>query len=209
MADEPDTITVSGTAAAEIAATAADVVVAVRGSAAFGPDQSVVQAREVTALGQALEPLGVTAASIELLSVRTESTAGRFTRGSAATYRLRVRAGSLEQLPGILDVVAAHRAASIEAIEWRYPEQAGRTAALTEAIAGAQEAGAAVAQALGVELRAVHRFTEQTYDEDHAPTPRMALAAPASAVEPGPSLGLDIVHRKRVRARVELTYRTQ
>ena len=204
--DSLDTITATGTAAVEVTANSADVLVTVTGSAAFGADQALVKAREVTALVSDLQRTGIAPDSIDVLGITTQASSGRLARSSSATYQLRVRTATVEQVPLVLDSAAGQKNAGIAGIVWRYPESAGRTEALQRAIAAAREAAAAIAQALGVELLQVHRFTEHTFDEEHTPMPRMAMAA-AMAESAGPALDIDVLHRKTIRAQVELTYR--
>lgn len=208
MTEPQDTITVTGSGTADATASHADIFVRVAGSGSFGPDQSAARAKEVVALVDGLEGLGIAPDRVEVLGITTSSGGGRLARSSAATYRLRVRTETTAQVPLVLDAVAAHKHAAIDGIGWRYPERAGRMEALQEAITAAREAATTAAAVLEVRLVQVHRFTERTFDEDDRPMPRMAMAAVAeSSGDAPPSLDIEVLHRKTIRVQVELTYR--
>lgn len=203
MSEAPDTITVSGQATIDVPASHADITVSVAGSSAFGADQAIAKAREVAALAADLERAGIGPDRVEVLGITTTATTGRLSRHSAATYQLRVRTETVDQVPTVLDVVAAQKNAGIDGIDWRYPDAAGGNEALQQAVSAGRERAEVVAAALGVTLLAVHRLTEHSYDEDHRPMPRMAAMAESAA----PGMDLEVVHRKRIRATAEITYR--
>lgn len=203
MPIEPDTITVTGTATVEVAATHADVQITVRGSSSFGPDQALTKAREVVALVEALRALSIPQDRIELLGVATQSTSGRVTRSSSAAYRLNVRTDTLDQVPLVIDAVAGQKNAGIDNVAWRYPEDAGRQEALTGAVAQARAKADSVAAALEVRLQGVRRFTEHAYGRDPGPV----MQASARMEGAGPALDLDVAHYKELVADVEITYR--
>lgn len=201
----PDTITVTAESAVEVAASHADVVVSVTGSSSFGADQALAKAREVSSLAAELARAGIATDRIEVLSVSSTARTGRLGRHSEATYQLRIRTATVAQVADVIEVVGAASNAGVDGIRWRYPDREGADVALTEAITRARERAEVVATGLGVRLLQVRSFSEHSYDEDHAPMPRVAaMAAEAFA---GPTLDLDIGHRKTVRCRVEVCYR--
>lgn len=205
MVEVPDTITVTGSAATEVTASHAAVHISVTGSSSFGGDQALARAREVTAMVADLQRAGIGPDRIEVLGVATHASSGRVARSSAATYRLRVTTETTEQVPLVLDTVASQKNAGIDAVVWRYPERSGQVTALREAVAAARQTASVAAEALDVQLLQVHRFSEQTYDEEHAPMPRM-MALGANA-EGATALDIEVLHRKTVRVQVEISYR--
>jgi uncharacterized protein YggE len=207
MTEQLDTITVTGSGTADVTASHADILVRVAGSGSFGPDQATARAKEVVALVEALEAVGIAPDRVEVLGITTESGGGRLARSSAATYRLRVRTGTIAQVPLALDAVSGHKHAGIDGIVWRYPERTGRMEALQEAIAAAREAATTAAAALEVRLVQVHSFTERTFDDDLRPMPRMAMAAMADSSDAAPTLDIEVLHRKTIRVQVDLSYR--
>lgn len=206
MPEHPDTITATGSATVEVEADRADIVVRVSGSAAWGRNEALTKAREVTALVSDLQRAGIEPDRIEVLSITTQSSGGRLARSTSATYRLRVRTDDADRIPQLLDIIAAHKDAGVEGIVWRYPRGTGRPEALQQAISDARQIAAISAAALDVQLLQVHRFTQNIFDDSPGPMPRVAMAA-AMAESAGPSLDIDVVHRKTIRAQVEVTYR--
>ncbi len=205
MSEEPDTITVSGQATVMVAATHAHVFVSVKGASSFGADQALVKAREVVSLVSALEGVGIGPDRVELVGIASESRHGRIATATAATYRLKVRTASLDQVPLVVDAVGTQRNTGIDHVEWRYPEDAGREEALGQALARASGKASAVATALGVQLKGVRRLTESAYDQDSGGPQLRAIAV--GRTESAPALDLEVMHRKQLVANVEVTYR--
>jgi len=209
MDSKPDTIKVSASHKEEISANQADLFVTVRGSSLVSGDAAMQKAREVSQLVEALTSFGLSAEAIHLQGVHLETAGGALLKSSSATYRLKVRCEKLDQLPGLLDMVASQRNASMERIEWKYPEEAARERGLEAALARAKTKAGKVASALGVKLLGVYDFIENTYDEE-MPHPAFAMQAVPRAVgkaAPEPSLGMDIQHVKTIRIGVDIWYR--
>ena len=205
MTAEPDTITLTGQSTVEVAATHAHVFVSVRGASSFGADQALAKAREVVSLVAALQTVGIPPDRVELVGLATESRAGRIATATAAVYRLKVRTANLDQLPLVVDAVGTQRNAGIDRVEWRYPENAGRDEALSQALARARAKAEVVAGVLGVQLQGIHRLTENAFDQD--PGGPQLRAMSAARAESAPALDLEVMHNKQLVANVEVTYR--
>ena len=111
----------------------------------------------------------------------------------------------------MLDIIAEQKNASLERIEWRYPEDEARDRGLESAIAKGKAKAEKVAAAMGVKLLGVYEFMENTYDEERPPMPFQAKAMEMRsmrAVTPAePSLDMDIQHSKMINVSVEIWYR--
>ncbi|HEY3476466.1 MAG TPA: SIMPL domain-containing protein, partial [Anaerolineales bacterium] len=99
--------------------------------------------------------------------------------------------------------------ASLERIEWRYPEDEAREHGLEAAIAKGKARAERVAAALGVKLLGVYDFMENTFDEERPPMPFQARAMEMQALGAAdqPSLNMDIQHSKMINVNVEIWYR--
>ena len=210
MDSKPDTIHVSALFKEEINASHADLFVTVRGSSVVSGNEAMKKAREVSALVDELTRAGVSAENIHLQGVHVETSSGVLLKSSSATYHLRVQCGKLEQLPGLLDIVASQKNAALENIGWKYDDETVRARGLESAIAAAKSKADKVAASLGVNLLGVYAFTENTFDEE-APLPllgqAMLMKARPAAAESEPSLGMDIQHSKIIQVNVEIEYR--
>lgn len=219
MDTKPDTIKVSASHREEVFASYANLYVTVKGSSLVSGNEAMKKAREVSQLVEALtrpaqsggEGFGLSPDSIHLQGVRIESTSGALLRSSSAIYQLKVKTEKLDQLAGLLDVVAEQKNASVDRIEWKYPEDEARERALESAIAKGKAKAEKVAAAMGVKLLGVYDFMENSYDEEHPPMPFQAkamemrsLGAVASAE---PSLNMEVQHSKTVLVNVDIWYR--
>src|SRR5690554_7673871 len=122
METKPDTIKVSATHQEEIFASHANLYVIVKGSSLVSGNEAMKKAREVNALVEALTRFGLSPQAIQLQGVRLETASGALLKSSSAVYSLRVKAENLDQLPGLLDIIAEQKNATLQRIEWRYPE---------------------------------------------------------------------------------------
>lgn len=211
MDTKPDTIKISATHREEILATYADLLVTVRGSSVVSGDQAMKKAKEVSQLVDELIRFGLKAEDIHLQGVHVENSGGGLLKSSSAAYRLRVRCEKLDQIADLLDIVTSQKNATLERIDWKYPEEEARARGLEAVIARAKVKAEQVAAAMGVKLLGVYDFIENNYDEE-APVPFQALAKPAmrtlgAAAEQGPSLGMDIQHSKVIHVNVDVWYR--
>src|SRR6266508_6222769 len=135
MESRPDTIKVSASHREEIFASHANLYVTVKGSSVFSGNEAMKKAKDVSQLVEALTSFGLSPDAIHLQGVRIETSSGTLLKSSSAMYHLRVKSEKLEQLPGLLDVIAEQRNAALERIEWKYPEEAARDRGLEAAIA--------------------------------------------------------------------------
>jgi len=212
MEQKPDTIKISATHREEILATYADLLVTVRGSSVVSGDQAMEKAKEVSQLVDELILFGLKAEDIHLQGVHVENSSGGLLKSSSAAYRLRVRCEKLDQIADLLDIVSGQKNATLERIDWKYPEEEARARGLEAVIAKAKVKAEQVSAALGVKLLGVYDFIENNYDEE-APVPfQMQAQAVRSksfvaAVEQGPSLGMDIQHSKVIHVDVDVWYR--
>jgi uncharacterized protein YggE len=210
MDTKPDTIKVSALHHAEIFADRANLFVTVKGSSVVSGNEAMKKAREVSQLVEALIHFGLSPDSIQLLGVRIETSSGTLLKSSSASYQLRVKVEKLDQLTELLDILASQKNASLERIEWKYPEDEARDQSLESAIAKAKAKAEKVAAAMGVKLLGVYEFMENTFDEERPPMPFQAKAMEMrslGAVADQPSLDMDIQHSKIIQVNVDIWYR--
>jgi uncharacterized protein YggE len=209
MDNKPDTIKVSAFHKEEIFASHANLYVTVKGSSIVSGNEAMKKAREVSQLVEALTRFGLSPDAIHLQGVRIESSSGALLKSSSAVYRLKVKTEKVDQLAELLDIIAEQKNATLEQIEWKYPEDEARELALTNAIAKAKEKAEKVATSLGVKLLGVYDFMENTFDQE-APVPFAAQSLMMKAraeVADEPNLNMDIQHSKTVQVNVDIWYR--
>jgi uncharacterized protein YggE len=210
MDGKPDTIKVSASHREEIFASHANLYVTVKGSSVISGNEAMKKAKEVSQLVEALTGFGLSLDAIQLQGVRIETASGALLKSSSAMYHLKIKSEKIEQLAGLLDIIAEQKNATLERIEWKYPEEAARDGGLESAIAKGKERAEKVAASLGVKLLGVYDFMENTFDEERPPMPFQAMEmsmksrAAASAV---PSLNMDIQHSFSVLVNVDICYR--
>jgi uncharacterized protein YggE len=210
MESKPDTIKISTSHKEEISANRADLFVTVKGSSLVSGDQALKKAKEVSQLVEALISFGLSPEAIQLQGVHIETASGMLLKSSSATYRLKVKCEKLDQLAELLDIIASQKNATLERIDWKYPEQAAREHSMETALANAKSKADKVAKSLGVKLLGVYDFIENIYDEEmpypHFAAQAMPMKARGDAM-PEPSLGMDIQHSKTINVSVEIWYR--
>lgn len=210
MSSKPDTIKISATQREEISASHADLIVTVKGSSVVSGDQALKKAKEVSQLVEALTSFGLSPEAVHLQGVHIETASGVLLKSSSATYRLKIKCEKLEQLAELLDIIASQKNATLERIDWKYPEDAARERGLEAALAKAKSKADKVAISLGVKLLGVYDFIENIYDEE-MPYPQFAAQAmpmrSMGKAAPEPSLGMDIQHSKTINIGVEIWYR--
>ena len=207
---KPDTIKVSASHLEEIFASHANLYVTVKGSSVVSGNEAMKKAKEVSQLVEALTRFGLSPDAVQLQGVRIETSSGALLKSSSAMYHLKIKSKKLEQLTGLLDVIAEQKNASLERIEWKYPEDAARERGLEAAITKGKERAEKVAASLGVKLLGVYDFMENTFDEERPPMPfqAMEMSMKARATAPAePSLSMDIQHSKTVHVNVDIWYR--
>ena len=210
MEYKPDTIKVSSSHKEEIFADRVDLFVTVKGSSLVSGEQAMKKAKEVSQLVEALTNFGLSPEAVQLMGVRTETSSGALLKSSSAVYRLKVKCEKLDQLAELLDIIASQKNATLERIEWKYPEDAARERGLESALSKGKAKAEKVAASLGVKLLGVYDFMENTFDEERPPMPFQAMemgmkARAASA--PEPSLDMEIQHSKTIHVNVEIWYR--
>ena len=207
---KPDTIKVSASHHEEIFASHANLYVTVKGSSVVSGNEAMKKAKEVSQLVEALTKFGLSPDAVQLQGVRIETSSGTLLKSSSAMYHLKIKSEKLEQLTGLLDVIAEQKNASLEQIEWKYPEDAARERGLEAAITKGKERAEKVAVSLGVKLLGVYDFMENTFDEERPPMPfqAMEMSMKARAATPAePSLNMEIQHSKTVHVNVDIWYR--
>ena len=211
MESKPDTIKVSAFHREEIFASHANLYVTVKGSSLVSGNEALKKAREVNQLVEALTSFGLSPDAIQLQGVRIESASGTLLRSSSAVYHLKAKTEKLDQLAGLLDIIADQKNATLERIEWRYPEEEARERGLESAIAKGKTKAEKVATVMGVKLLGVYDFSENSYDEERPPMPfqamEMGMAKTRAAVADQPSLSMDIQHSKTIHVNVDIWYR--
>jgi uncharacterized protein YggE len=210
MEPKPDTIKVSATHHEEIFASHANLYVTVKGSSVVSGNEAMKKAREVNQLVEALTRSGLSPEAIQLQGVRIETVSGTLLKSSSARYHLKVKSEKLEQIPELLNIVAEQKNATLERIEWKYPEEEARDSGLESAIAKGKAKAEKVAAAMGVKLLGVYDFMENTYDEERPPMPFQAKAMEMralGAVADQPSLDMDVQHSKTIHVNVDIWYR--
>ncbi len=209
MDTKPDTIKITASHREEIFASHANLYVTVKGSSVVSGNEAMKKAREVSQLVEALTHFGLSPEAVQLLGVHIETASGALLKSSSATYRLRIRVEKLDQLAELLDIIASQKNATLERIEWKYPEEAARERGLESAIAKGKTKAEKVASAMGVKLLGVYDFSENAFDEE-MPVPfqaQRALMKSHIAAAEEPSLGMDIQHSKTIQVTVEIWYR--
>src|SRR5512147_1933516 len=208
MDTKPDTIKISVFHREEVFASHANLYVTVKGSSVVSGDQAMKKAREVSQLVEALTRYGLSPEAVQLLGVHIEASSGALLKSSSAIYSLRIRIEKLDQLADLLDILASQKNATLERIEWKYPDEAAGERALEAAIAKAKAKAGKVAAALGVKLLGVYDFNENVFDEDRpVPLQKHANLMLRTLEAPEPSLDMDIQHSKTVQVNVEIWYR--
>src|SRR5690349_20112633 len=210
MESKPDTIKVSASHREEIFASHANLYVTVKGSSVISGNEAMKKAKEVSQLVEALTRFGLSPEAVQLQGVRIETASGALLKSSSATYHLKVKSEKLEQLTGLLDIIAEQKNATLERIEWRYPEEAARERGLESTIEKAKAKAEKVAASLGVKLLGVYDFMENTFDEERPPMPFQAMEMSMkfrAAASAEPSLNMEIQHSKTVHVNVDVWYR--
>jgi len=210
MDTKPDTIKVSAFHKEEIFASHANLYVTVKGSSLVSGSEAMKKAREVSQLVEALTSFGLSPDAIHLQGVRIETASGTLLKSSSAIYHLKVKTEKLDQLTGLLDILAEQKNASLDRIEWKYPEDEARERGLETAIAKGKAKAEKVVAAMGVKLLGVYDFMENTFDEERPPMPYQAMEMSLksrAAMTDQPSLDMEVQHSKTIHVNVDIWYR--
>ena len=212
--EKPNTIQVSETRDYEIPADRADLLVTVEGASLVTGQEALHKAREVAQLVQGLTEYGFSPENIYLQGVYATKYTGTITRTSHASYRLRIHCADLSTLGDLLGIVTGQKNATLNSIEWGYPnDDAQKNQWLQECITRMNEKAARIAASLVVRLLGVHTFSEKRIDEE---TQRRSLIFRATEVEmpfrrrtlnlAGQDFGLEFSHTQNVEISVEAEY---
>ena len=202
--EQPDTITIEVTDSEEVLADHVDLLVTVKGKSLFTGQEALRKAREIRELVEGLTGSGLPEADILLESVQADVSSGITGRHSSAIYRLRIRCQELEELPDVLGVITSQRNADLTRMMWRYSDLEGLQARLLEeCLSKSKRKAERVAASLGVDLLAVHDFSEQLIDREAGMIPHPPVAVAAGPAFRGrtvtkDALGLSVSHSKRV-----------
>ena len=210
MDTKPDTIKVSAFHREEIFASHANLYVTVKGSSIVSGNEAMKKAKEVSQLVEALTLFGLSPEAIHLQGVRIETASGTLLKSSSAVYRLKIICEKLDRLADLIDIIAEQKNATLERIEWKYPEEAAGERGLEAAIAKGKAKAEKVAAAMGVKLLGVYDFMENAFDEERPPMPYQAMEMSMksrAAVGDEPSLNMDIQHSKTIQVNVDIWYR--
>ena len=210
MEIQPDTIKISASQREEIQATQVDMFASVKGSSLASGNEAFIKAKEVSQLVEELNQAGLPAEAIQIMSIHAELSSGALLSTSTATYYLRIRCEKLEQFAELFGIITSQKSASLDRIEWKYPDDDILAGALEQAIQKAQAKAQKTAAALGVKLLGVYSFEEKVTDQE--PSEKFIALGPQSTsramgVVAQPDLGIDIQHSKKVEVRVFVEYR--
>ena len=152
METKPDTMKISTSHREEIFASHADLFVTVKGSSVISGNEAMKKAKEVSQLVDELTRFGIPPENIHLQGVHVETSSGALLKSSSASYRLRVRCDALDQIAELLDIITSQKNATLDRIDWKYPEEEARKRGLESALAKAKSKADKVASILGVKL---------------------------------------------------------
>jgi len=209
MDTKPDTIKVSASHREEIFASHANLYVTVKGSSIVSSNEAMKKAKEVNQFVEALTKFRLSPEAIHLQGVRLETAGGALLKSSSAVYRLKIKCEKLDRLADIMDIITEQKNATLERIEWRYPEEEARERGLESAIAKGKAKAEKVAASLGVKLLGVYDFIENVFDQETPVpfAPQSAMMKSRSMVAEEPSLNMDIQHSKTIQVNVDIWYR--
>jgi uncharacterized protein YggE len=220
---EAGIIVVELSAEHELEADHVDAVVDVSASAFFTGQAAFTNAREVAALVQRMEELGVPSSAFSLQAVQAETTEGLLTRSSSAVYTVRIRLEDMARVGEVLAAFTGLKQATLRELRWGYAKEPEARQEWLEALARESVKKARrVAAGLGVRLMGLHRFAERSVEfpgfggrggyggGDEAALP---MAAHGGSYVKGKvrvaSLGFTVSHRKKVRVFATAEFQTQ
>lgn len=209
---QPDTITIEVTKSDEIFADHVDLMVTVKGKSIFTGQEAFKKAEEVRQLVDGLTGAGLPEEDILLVGVQADVSTGLISKGSAATYRLRIKCWELDTLADLLGVITAQDNTHLTQMVWGYTAMEDfQTSLLGVCLSKAKRKAGVVASSLGVELLGVHEFNEGVVDSEAYPRPQPVAAAERSAFKSRTitpeTLGLSVSHAKRVTLKLSVKYR--
>jgi uncharacterized protein YggE len=220
-----DLIVVTAFHTAEVEADRVDLSATVHGSSFFTGRAALAKAKEVRKLLESLMPLGISEADVTLEGVSVASEKGLFSRSSSAHYQLKVRCSNLDTLAELLGAISAQGNTYVGPMKWGYGSLGAAQAELLRRCAAEVESKArGTAEALGVSLLGIHRFTEKFLDEEEPllraggrrglseydggyGTGAFAVVPSAVPSPAGAGTGLAVSHRKTIAVLATAEYR--
>jgi uncharacterized protein YggE len=194
----------------DVAAKSVDLFVDVEGSSLVTGRAALNKAREVHQLVESLAAVGVAEEQIFVEDIHAKATSGIFSKGSSASYRLRIHCHSLERLGDVLGAITSQQNVSLGHMEWGYDETVAASARRLASCAGiAMEKAQAVAEALGVRLGAPHRMGEvpPKLAEPATLAPAMFAGVSRARAMSQEDLGLSVSHHRKVVTRLSASFR--
>ena len=207
----PDQLTIWELYVENVAATAASLIVTVKGSSFITGDAAIKKAKEVAGLVEALGAAGLPEDKISLEYVRLQQTSGPVLKSSAAAYTLKLECEDLEKLSEILTVVTGAKNLVLDSLDWRYGDLAERkTKWIARALDQANTRAREAADVLGVKIEGVYdcqfdyinvKEYGHRIDTPHAAPMEMTIRRQAF------SIGMQMQQREEKGIRVKVVYR--
>ncbi|MGC3953472.1 MAG: SIMPL domain-containing protein [Propionicimonas sp.] len=156
-----------------VEAASARVHLSVKGGSTVFGNAATKQAAEVRELVRALAAAGIAEEAIEVTGVRLDSRGGF---GKSKAEYLLVVAAELDQLPGVLGVLA-DQPVTLSELEWVFDSFEASIPATANALAQARRKAEAIAAAAGSQIAGIAMIS----DSWNLPTARVAFEATDSA----------------------------
>lgn len=188
MEAKPDTIKVVALHREQIPAIRADLSVVFRSTAP-----------EIGQLMDQLAHLGLPADAIRVEALPAQEP-------GQAGYRLGIRCEEPQQVAAVQTFLSAVANASLENIEWQYPE-AAEAQVVEEAVKKADAQAGKIAASLGMRLQGVYKRSEKISEEDVPALTKTPTDPQAGTVSGPPSRSVAGGPSKLIEARVEIEYR--
>lgn len=135
-------------------------MVNVQGQSLVTGNEAFKKAAEVSALVESLGNAGVPGDAIRLVDVTADIESGLLLKSSSANYLLLIVCTNLENLGGVLSVIAGRKNAQLHTILWDYDHLDDiKRKVLHSATQKGMLAAKAIAESLEVQLLGVHRLS--------------------------------------------------
>lgn len=212
MSDTVDTLQVVVKHQYELEADRADLVFSVKGSSWFTGRAAFEKAKELSRFVGDLKAVGINDEQIELRNVRVEVSSGIFSRTSSAHYTILVRCRQLDRLDEILTAATSQKNASLDNVQWGYPDQSQEDLErLDELLGKATLKAQRMAKALGVKLCGVHSLVEKSHDSeggfDLNSQSNYEYATLAGSARMRVDTGMEVTHRKTMTCQITVHYK--
>jgi uncharacterized protein YggE len=196
----------------EVIADRAEAIVSVSASNYFFGNAAFDKARELAQLASALTELGIPREALSLESAVADVTKGLLSSSTSATYRIRISIRDVNLLPQVIGAIASQKQATLEEIDWRYPEGPEVEARWLAACGtGARTKADALAAALGLRIAGVNRGAEHgamnIIDTSSENAPRSAgYGGPPGMRRSMAAPGFVLAHKKTVKVQVTVEF---